>query len=264
MIDSHAHLDAAQFASDRNAVIERCRDKLHSVINVGVDIASSRESIRLSNEFDFIFAAVGIHPEEVDKNSFVNDRKTIVDQLEVLISQTPNKVVAVGEIGVDKHHLPDGQTAQVTNQVELFRAQIELAIEHRLPVIIHSRDAFSETFSVLKEYQGTPYFSGVWHSFTGSREEASQILGLGLYIGLNGIITFTSTHPLRQVVVELPLDKIIVETDAPYLAPQKMRGQRNEPWMVGEVIHEIAKMHQASLGNLEKQFDENARRLFKL
>lgn len=258
MTDTHAHLYWADFDRDRNEVIQRCRDKLAAVINVGVDIQTSRAVIELADRHDFMYAAVGIHPEGALAAA---GSSNALSTLTTLIAQT-SRVVAVGEVGVDYHTNLDDEDKR--NQQKLFQEQIELALEYGLPIIIHSRDAFDDTYQILKDYRGRDRFRGVWHSFTEGPNRTQKVLDLGLYIGINGIVTYPSAPDLRAAVQEISLERILLETDAPFLVPQPLRGRvkRNEPWMVEHVADEVAQIKDVALEEVIAATDRSARSLF--
>jgi len=259
MIDTHAHLYFESFDQDRDDVIRQCQDNLTAVINIGVDEPTSRAAVELAGRHDFLYAAVGVHPEEA---AAAVESSDYLDTLKTLISQTP-KVVAVGEIGLD-YHLQDLKDGDRERQQSLFRAQIELALECDLPVIIHSRDAFDDTLRILSEYHQHEHFRGVWHSFTEGLARAQKVLDLGLYLGVNGIVTYPSARELRAAVKDVSLERILLETDAPFLVPQPLRGKikRNTPWLVGYVAAEVARIRSVGLAEVVAVTDSNARLLF--
>ena len=167
-------------------------------------------------------------------------------------------IVAIGEIGLDYSRLEDDQLEVINTQRRLFKKQIELANAYDLPVVIHSRDATVDTLEILREMKP----KGVWHSFTGTDTELVEISDLGLYIGINGIVTFPSAKTLAATVSDMPLERLIIETDCPFLAPQEYRGQRCEPWMVHSVARFIADMHSVSVDEIDEITTYNAEQLF--
>ncbi|AGB40094.1 hydrolase, TatD family [Halobacteroides halobius DSM 5150] len=252
LIDTHAHLDFPRFDNDRDKVIlDAYRAGIKQVINVGADMKSSRNSVELAQEYNFIVASVGVHPHEA--KSFTDQD---YQELKNLASQ--NEVVAIGEMGLDYHY--DNSPRQ--EQQEAFRKQLQLAQEVDLPVIIHSREAQEDTLKILKEEATN--LEGVLHCFAYDLEVAREVIDLGFYVALGGVLTFGSAKDLRMVVPNLSLDRILIETDAPYLTPEPHRGERNEPKYVKEVAKKIAKLKNTNLEAVAKQTTKNAKKLFKL
>jgi len=248
MIDSHAHLDFPQFDDDREAVVERAREAgLAAILNVGADLPSSRAAVALAERYDFIYAAVGVHP---------HDAKTVtpavLDELCVLARHP--QVVAVGEIGLDYYR--DLSPRPVQRQV--FADQLALATELALPVVIHDREAHDDVLAVLRGWQGT----GVIHSYSAGLERLDEVLGLGFSIGISGPVTFRRAHRLRSVAASVPLERLLVETDCPYLTPVPYRGRRNEPAYVQYVAEAVAQARGIAEEALARATTDNARRLF--
>ena len=248
MIDSHAHLDFPQFDDDREAVVERAREAgLAAILNVGADLASSRAAVALAEQYDFIYAAVGVHP---------HDAKTVtpavLDELRVLARHP--QVVAIGEIGLDYYR--DLSPRPVQRQV--FADQLALATELALPVVIHDREAHDDVLAVLRGWQGT----GVIHSYSAGLERLDEVLGLGFSIGISGPVTFRRAHRLRSVAAAVPLERLLVETDCPYLTPVPYRGRRNEPAYVQYVAEAVAQARGIAEEALARATTDNARRLF--
>lgn len=250
MIDSHAHLDFPPFDPDREAVIARARAVgMVAILNVGADLESSRASVALAQQYDFIYAAVGIHP---------HDAKTLTPAvLEELrhLARHP-KVVAIGEIGLDYYR--DLSPRPVQRQA--FAEQLALAAELGLPVVIHSRDALDDLLSILRGWAG----SGVLHSYSGGPERLEEVLGLGLSIGISGPVTFPNAHRLRAVAARVPLDRLLIETDCPYLTPEPYRGRRNEPAYVWYVAGAVARERGMPAEEVARITTENAAHLFHL
>lgn len=259
LTDSHAHLNFSQFDADRDAVIERAREAgVTAILNVGTDLASSKASIALAKKQDFIYAAVGIHPHDARR---VNER--VLDQLRVL-TRYP-KVVAIGEIGLDYYR--DRSPRPV--QRRAFAEQLALAAELELPVIIHSRDAHDDVMEALREWialhpvGGTEGGLGVLHSYSGGPERLEEVLELGFYVSISGPITFPKADRLRKVAEIVPLERLLVETDCPFLTPVPRRGRRNEPALVRRVVEAVARargvpaetVSQATADNLTHLFD---------
>jgi TatD DNase family protein len=230
IIDSHAHLQFEEFAAELNGVLARAEGAgLEAIINVGTDLASSRDAVALADRFPQLYAAVGLHPHEAATFT--------VEMGEALagLARHP-KVVAIGETGLDYYYQHSPREAQQT----AFRAQLELAQATGLPVIVHSRDAKDETLRLLAEL--TPTRKGVLHCFTGDLDMAQQAIGMGWSISFSGIVTFKNAGPLREVAKALPLESILIETDCPFLTPTPHRGKRNEPAFVVRVAEQLAEL----------------------
>lgn len=252
MIDSHCHLDFDAFDSDRDEAIDRALQAgVHTIVNIGADIESSRRSVKLSEQHDCIYATVGIHP---------HDAKTLnhdtLAELERLAAGA--KTVAIGEIGLDFYR--DLSPRKV--QREAFRQQLELAIKLNLPVVIHTREAFDETVAITKEYAAR-LPGGVFHCFPGDAEQALEVIRLGFVISVGGVITYPKSGMARTAEAT-PLDKILLETDAPYLTPQLFRGNRNQPAYVSYVCDKLAELKGLDRVEVERVTDGNCRKLFRL
>lgn len=253
LIDSHAHLDDRRFNKDRDKLIRSLKDDgVDMVINIGADLQSSIKSVSLAEEYDNIYAAIGIHPHSAKEM----DGSTI----EVLKSfANRDKVVAIGEIGLDFHY--DNSPRDV--QRKRFKEQLDLAKEVDLPVVIHSRDADQETFDILKEAQDGS-LEGVIHCYSGSVEMAEEYIKLGFYISLAGPVTFNNARVSREVAKAIPLDKLLVETDSPYLTPEPNRGKRNEPAYVRYVAGRIAEARGIPFEEVASKAAANTKKLFRI
>lgn len=252
IIDSHAHLDDEQFNYDREAVIENLREnEVAYYINPGSDIESSKKSLELSKKYDFIFSAVGIHPHEAE-----HFNKDILNELRSLIEN--EKIVAIGEIGLDYYY----DHSPVEKQKEVFRKQMELAKEYDLPVIIHCRDAYGDTFDILNEFKGEVI--GVMHCYSGSIEMAERYMSLGYYISFAGPVTFKNAKNVKETATKIPLNRLLIETDSPYLTPTPNRGKRNEPKYVKYVAETIADLKLISTDEVIEHSRENTIKLFNL
>ena len=249
LTDSHAHLDFRQFDADRDAVIARAREAgLVAILNVGTDLASSKAAVALAEKQDFIYAAVGFHPHDA---KHVNER--VLDQLRVL-TRYP-KVVAIGEIGLDYYR----DRSPRPTQRQAFADQLALAAELELPVIVHSREAHDDVMEQLRGWKG----SGVLHSYSGGPERLEEVLELGFYVSISGPVTFPRADRLRKVAEIVPLERLLVETDCPFLTPVPRRGRRNEPALVRHVVEAVARARgvpaetvaQATADNLTHLFD---------
>jgi TatD DNase family protein len=247
VIDSHAHLDFPQFDDDREAVIERAREAgIVAILNVGTDLASSRAAVALADEHDFIYAAVGVHPHDARTVT-----PAVLDELRALARHP--KVVAVGEIGLDYYR--DLSPRPV--QRRAFADQLGLAAELALPVVVHSREAHDDVLAALREWEGI----GVLHSYSAGPERLEQVVGLGFSIGISGPVTFRNANRLRAVVAAVALERLLVETDCPYLTPMPCRGQRNEPAYVRYVVEAVARARGMSAEAVARATVGNARRM---
>jgi TatD DNase family protein len=250
--DSHAHYDDESFDEDRQTLLEKTlkEGNVGCVINAAADINSSLRGIEFSKTYEYIYAAVGVHPHEVE-----NMTEEDIRFLESLTKE--KKVVAIGEIGLDYYY----DLAPRDLQRKWFAAQLDLAKKVGLPVIIHSREACQETFDLLKEKQ---IEKGVIHCFSGSAELAKAYVKRGLYIGIGGALTFKNARKTLEVVEVIPLEKILIETDAPYLTPAPHRGKRNDSTYLQFVVEKIAEIKNISPEEVEIKTFENACRLFGL
>lgn len=251
IIDSHAHLDDARFNKDRDKLIKELEENgIELAINIGSDLKTSIASAALADKHENIYAAVGIHPhsaKEVDEST-----------IEILRSfAARDKVVAIGEIGLDFHY--DNSPRDI--QKKWFKEQIKLAKEVNLPIVVHSRESDQEVLDIIKEAQdGT--LRGVLHCFSGSVELAKEYIKLGFYISLAGPVTFKNARVPKEVAKAVPLDKLLVETDSPYLTPEPYRGKRNEPIYTKYVAGTIADLRGISYEELAKATNRNTRDLF--
>lgn len=253
LIDSHAHIDDRRFDDDREQVIERARiNGISGIINIGHDMESSLRSIDLAQQYSFIYAAVGIHPHDA--------KDAPVDYLERLseMAQSP-RVVAVGEIGLDYYY--DLSPRDV--QRKIFIEQLALAKELQIPVVIHLRDAAGDFLEIMRR-EGLKPIAGVMHCFSGSWEVAKECLDMGFYISFAGPVTFKNASNLKEVAVKVPLDRLLVETDCPYLTPMPHRGKRNEPAYVKYVAEHIAQLKGISIEEFIDKVEQNTTELFGL
>jgi TatD DNase family protein len=253
LIDTHAHLSLPQFDKDRTEVIKRARDAgIKHIITVGTDSDDCRKAVALAQEHDFISAAVGIHP---------HDAKTINAETYSLLRElaADNNVVAIGEIGLDFYRNLSSQEIQVQH----FREQLWLAREVSLPVIIHDREAHQEVLKILQEEKAET-MGGVIHCFSGDWEMAKACLDMGFYISIPGTITFKKSDAYHKLVRDLPLDRMLVETDCPFLAPYPFRGKRNEPAYVQYVAKAVAGIKGLGCEAFAEITTQNAQKLFNL
>jgi len=247
LVDSHAHLDDRAFAKDRAAVIARAFGEGIGVITIGADLASSREAVRLAKRHRGIWATVGVHPHDAKAVT-----KDVLSELEELAVNA----VGVGEIGLDYYR--DLSPRDVQRRV--FVAQLELAARVDLPIAIHNRESTDDLLAVLRERSVA--HRGVIHSFLGDRALAQTLLDFGFHLGIGGPITFPKNGALRDAVRAIPLDRILVETDCPYLTPVPYRGRRNEPAYVRYVAEAIAELKSLAIEEVSRQTTENVRSLF--
>lgn len=252
LIDSHAHLDMEDFDADRDLVIERAlQGGVARMVTIGIDLASSIKSIEIAKQYPFIYATVGYHPH--------NAKEVTSKELEKLraLASDP-KVVAWGEIGLDffrRHSPPD-------KQVEAFERQLDMASELDLPVIIHDREAHGDLLSILKKRKRL--YRGVIHCFSGNYDFAMALIEMGFYISFPGTVTYKNAAHTQTAASRIPLEKLLVETDCPYLAPVPFRGKRNEPLYVRFTAERIAQLRQTELDEFSIATSANAMRLFNL
>lgn len=251
IFDSHAHYDSEQFDEDRREVLEGLRGRgVGMVLNCGSDLPTSEKSVALATAYDFIYAAVGLHPHEADYCT-----PKLISELEKLALNHP-KVVAIGECGLDYHYdfAPRGLQRQA------FESQLELAEKLKLPVIIHSRESTEDLLEVLKGYHG----SGVIHCYSGSVETAKILLDKGFYIGFTGVVTFHNAKKTAEAVMAVPLDRMLIETDCPYMAPEPCRGRRCDSGMLAYTVAKIAEIKGIPASQLIAATSENAKRVYRI
>lgn len=248
--DSHAHYNDTQFDTDREELLEAIpNNSVSYIINAGTDVESSIYSIELASKYPFIYAAVGIHPEEVNKNETVEEIKKLAQN---------QKVVAIGEIGLDYYW--DISTKE--KQLDYFKQQLLLANELDLPVIVHDREAHQDTFNLLKEIPVNK--KGVIHCYSGSVEMAREFIKLGYYLGFGGSTTFKNAKNVIEVLKEVPQDKFLIETDAPYMTPVPFRGKRNNSMYLKYIVEKIAEIKDLTPKNIEELSENNAKKLFNI
>lgn len=251
IIDTHTHLDDEAFDTDRDELIKSFEDAgISRVVNIGADLKTSRSSVALSEKYDNIFAVVGVHPSETNEL----DEKALIE-LESMASH--DKVVAIGEIGLDYYW----DNVDREKQKFWFIKQLKLAKKLKLPVVIHSRDAALDTFEILKQ-EINGLYGGVIHCYSYSPEMAKEFEKLGFFFGIGGVVTFKNSRKLKETVSYLPLEKIVLETDAPYLAPVPNRGKRNSPLNLSYVLDEIAAIKGLDKAYIIEQTQKNAHALY--
>ena len=259
MIDTHCHLNFHRYDDDRDAVIERAAAAdVTRIINPGIDQATSREAIDLARRYDGVYAAVGIHP-----NSTADFNETMLDDIESLTAQP--QVIAIGEIGLDYHW----DKSPKHQQIAAFEAQLALAARLELPVIIHNRESSDDVMDVLESWTGDLPASlqerpGVLHSFSAPPATAEHALAAGFYLGFTGPVTFKKADELRSIAAHVPLDRMLVETDGPFLTPHPYRGKRNEPAYIPYIVERLAAVKATSSEVIAQATTENAIRLFHL
>ncbi len=253
LVDSHAHLEMPQFEEDLPQVLQRARDwGIGAIITCGTHLEDSRRAVEIAAEHPEVFASVGIHPHEA--NTFSSETFISLSKL-----ASHPKVVAIGEMGLDFYR----ELSPRKVQIEAFRAQIRLAKEVGKPVIVHDREAHSTVLKILEE-EGGGELPGVLHCFSGNTAMATKCLDMGLFISIPGVITFKNSAQLRNVVLHVPLDRLLLETDSPFLAPIPFRGKRNEPAFLRYTAQKVAKVLKLSLEEVAQRTTRNAISLFGL
>ena len=252
LFDTHAHLDADAFDLDREELIASLPGAgLSLVMNPGCDLPSSLAAIELAKRYDFIYAAVGSHPDAAD---LVNDE--LIDEYRRLCKENP-KVLAIGEIGLDYHY----EDIPREIQQKAFRMQMELARELDLPVIVHEREAHEDGMTIIDEF---PEVKGVFHCYSGSAEMAKELVKRGWYIGFTGVLTFKNARKALEVAAAIPLDRIVLETDCPYMSPEPFRGQRNDPGKICRMAQRLAELRGITEEEAARITLENGRRLYRM
>lgn len=253
IFDSHAHYDDKAFDEDREALLASLPEKgVSPVVNVGASLQGVRDTVALTEKYPYIYGAVGVHPDHLEDLT-----EEDMDWLKELSAR--EKIVAVGEIGLDYYW--DISPRDI--QKKWFVRQLQLAKETNLPVIIHSREAAKDTFDIMKaEHAGTT--GGVIHCYSGSREMAKDYLDMGYYIGIGGVVTFKNARVMKEVAEYVPLDRILVETDCPYLAPVPYRGKRNCSLYLTYVIEKIAELKGLDSETVDQTVWENAMRMYRI
>lgn len=253
IFDSHTHLNAEQFNEDIPETIERAKELgVTEMAVVGFDAPTIEKSLELSQQYKEIQSIIGWHPTEA--GSYTPDIEKRLQQL-----LTTPKVVALGEIGLDYYWMEDPKDVQD----RVFRRQIAIAKEMNLPISIHTRDAMEDTYKILKE-EDIRDIGGIMHSFSGDPEWMAKFLDMGMHISLSGVVTFKKALEVQAVAKAVPLDRLLVETDAPYLAPVPYRGKRNEPGYTRYVVEKIAELREVPFEEIAKQTTTNSHRLFRL
>lgn len=251
IFDTHSHYNDEAFDVDREEVLRSLPNQnIFAVIDNGGNIESSQKAVELSKKYPYIYAAVGFHPEYLNNEKV--DLNFLVPQLENLINN--EKVVAVGEIGLDYHFNSDNKDIQK----KVFEEQIKVALEHNLPVIVHDREAHGDTLEILKKYKP----NGIVHCFSGSMEMATEILKIGMLLGIGGVVTFKNAKNIVEVVKNIPMSSIVLETDAPYLAPTPFRGKRCVSPYIEYTAQKVAEIKNISFKDVLEITKNNAIQLF--
>lgn len=258
LIDTHAHLDYTDYDPDRAEVIARATDAgVTEIISIGTRIDSSTRAVELAENFPNIWATVGIHPSEVDEAP-----DDTVERLRALAQSS--RVVAVGEIGLDYHRLPENPAEAEANkarQADLFRRQLELTAELSLNAVIHQRDSWDDTLKILADFTGK--VRGVFHCFGGTTEQAREVIALGHLVSFTGIVTFKNARQVQATAQNIAFDQFMVETDCPYLAPAPDRGKRCEPAHTRRVAEQVAQLRGIPLEEIAARTTQTAREFFR-
>ena len=250
LFDTHTHLSDERFDSDREEVLKRCDQWLDGWINVGSDLNSTKKSIAIAEKFSKSFASSGIHPHDASTHSF--------EEIEEIIAlYNDSSVIAAGEMGLDFFY----DNSPRETQIKIFERQLIAAKKSEMPCIIHVRDAFDEFFQIVKKVD---YCNGVVHCFTGNVAQANKVIELGFYTSFGGIITFKNADDVRESMLSIPQERLLLETDCPYLAPVPMRGKRNEPSYVSFVATKMAELRKVELKELLQSCYYNALKCFQL
>lgn len=251
IIDSHAHLDGERFDEDRERIINNLEnDKVKLVIIPAVDLKSSQDAVKLANKYDRIYALVGTHPHDADE---YNEE---IEKIYENLVRNNKKVLAIGEIGLDYHY----DFSDRNTQKKVFISQIELAKRLNLPIVIHSRDAFEDTYDILSKYARD--MKVLLHSFNETWDDLKKYLELGFYISCGGMITFKNAKNLIKVVENVPIDRVLLETDSPYLTPVPHRGKRNEPKYTHFVAKRMAEMRAEDISYIREMTNKNTMEFF--
>ena len=250
LFDTHAHMDDHAFDDDRQQLLESLPGQgLALVMNPGCSLESSRNVDKLTREYDFLYGAVGSHPDVADE---VNE--AVLDEYRMLCKQNP-KIKAIGEIGLDYHY----EDIPRDIQKKAFRMQMELAKELDLPVIVHEREAHEDGMQVVRDFQEV---TGVFHCYSGSAEMAKELIKRGWYIGFTGVLTFKNARKAIEVASTIPLERIVLETDCPYMAPEPFRGKRNDPGKLYRMAEKLAEIRGVRVEEIHRITTENGKRLY--
>ena len=252
LFDTHAHMDDRAFDTDREELLQALPQQgIQLLMNPGCSLESSRNADALSRQYDYIYAAVGSHPDAADE---VND--AVLEEYRTLCKLNP-KIKAIGEIGLDYHY----EDIPRELQLKAFRAQMALAAELDLPVIVHERDAHADGLTVVDEF---PTVKGVFHCYSGSLEMALELVKRGWYIGFTGVLTFKNAKKALEVAAGIPLERIVLETDCPYMSPEPFRGKRNDPGKLYRMAEKLAELRGVRVEDIHRITTENGKRLYRI
>jgi len=252
LFDTHAHMDDHAFDPDREELLSSLpQQQIGLLMNPGCSLESSRNACKLAREYDYIYAAVGSHPDAADE---VND--AVLDEYRRLVRENP-KVKAIGEIGLDYHY----EDIPREVQVKAFRMQMELARELGLPAIVHEREAHEDGMKIVEEF---PEVTGVFHCYSGSAEMAKWLIKRGWYIGFTGVLTFKNARKALEVAAAIPLERIVLETDCPYMSPEPFRGKRNDPGKLYRMAEKLAELRGLTVEEIHRITTENGKRLYRI
>ena len=252
LFDTHAHMDDVAFDGDREELLGSLPEKgVCLVMNPGCSLASSRNVSELTKKYDYIYGAVGSHPDAADEVD-----AAVIDEYRKLCKQN-DKIKAIGEIGLDYHY----EDIPREIQQKAFRAQMELARELGLPVIVHEREAHEDGMKIVDEF---PDVKGVFHCYSGSAEMAKELVKRGWYIGFTGVLTFKNARKAVEVAASVPLDRIVIETDCPYMAPEPFRGKRNDPGKIYRMAEKLAEIRGVTVEEIQRITMENGKRLYRI
>ena len=252
LFDTHAHMDDEAFSADREQLLASLPEQgLALVMNPGCSLASSRNASALSAQYDYIYAAVGSHPDAADEVD-----EAVLEEYRTLCKHNP-KIRAIGEIGLDYHY----EDIPREIQLKAFRMQMELARELDLPVIVHEREAHEDGMKVVDEFPGV---TGVFHCYSGSAEMAKELVKRGWYIGFTGVLTFKNARKAVEVASSIPLDRIVLETDCPYMAPEPFRGKRNDPGKLYRMAEKLSEIRNLPVEEIHLITTENGKRLYRI
>ena len=252
LFDTHAHMDDRAFDEDREVLLARLPEQgIGLLMNPGCSLASSRDAVALAARYDYIYAAVGSHPDAADEVT-----PAVLDEYRMLCKRNP-KVRAIGEIGLDYHY----EDVPRQRQQEAFRAQMGLAAELTLPVIVHEREAHEDGMRIVEEF---PSVKGVFHCYSGSAERAKWLVSRGWYIGFTGVLTFKNARKAVETAASIPLDRIVLETDCPYMSPEPFRGRRNDPGRLYRMAEALAQIRDLPVEKIHEITMENGKRLYRI
>lgn len=256
IIDTHAHYDDEAFETDRNDILSSMEaNGIERIVNVCASIDGLERTVELIEKYPFMYGAVGVHPDDADQMT-----KETLDKIRSLSRH--EKMLAIGEIGLDYYWHKEENEHHI--QQEMFRAQLDIAREEKLPFMIHSRDAAEDTLEIIREYMKGGMYGGIIHCFSYSKEIAAEYLKMGLYLGIGGVVTFKNARKLKEVVEYAPLSQLVLETDCPYMAPEPNRGKRNSSLNLPYVAQEIARLKGVAAEEVVAVTECNARELLNI